>query len=218
MAKPRSHLTLAVTIGIAYALFGVFVMRVNPEHAILGSILVIFAHMLPNMDGGGADRFPKEFGGFLAALAPLIAMEMFPVIKSGGIARIFVFFWCSYLLVKWVMARILEKWTKPRGLFHSVPAALLTTELTYLFFWDLPMTSRIFATIGALVGFSSHLLLDASTNLDFIGNKERKPPVLKLVAKSWETTCALYISVVFLGWLVMKDIYPQLRIYGGVTF
>jgi membrane-bound metal-dependent hydrolase YbcI (DUF457 family) len=221
VAQPQSHVTFSVSIGLAYALGGVFIFNFLPEHAVLASVIVIIAGMLPNIDSkGGASA--REMGGLLAAISPIVLIEFFPGLKAGGIARIALLVVCCYLITRMVVVRALERFTVHRGIFHSIPAAILTFEVVYLLFWDLYWKERLFIAIAALVGFLSHLILDALTNLDLLGRAfgkgERKPAVLKFTGKTLGSTVAMYISVVVLGWFIAIDIYPSLSLYAGVKY
>ena len=45
-----------------------------------------------------------------------------------------------------------------------------------------------------------------------MGKGERKTPVLKLRAKTFGGTFALYSCMFVLGWMVLKDFYPSLEL------
>jgi len=94
------------------------------------------------------------------------------------------------------------------------------TRNELLLFRDLYFFDRIYIAGAAFVGFLSHLLLDASGNLDvlatFMGRVEKKTPVLKLTSGSWFPTAAIYLTLLALGWMIAKDFYPELAIHAGL--
>lgn len=221
MAQYQSHVTFSVVTGIVYALLGVFFLQVFPEHAMLASVIVVIAGILPNIDEGGSAP-AQELGGLLAAISPLVLIEFFPGLRSGGVARIALIVICCYFLTRLIVVRALQKFTNHRGMIHSIPAAIITSELVYLLFWDLFWQDRLYLAGGAFVGYFSHLFLDASTNLDLVGkamgNAGKKAPALKLKGPSFGSTVVMYTSMIVLGWFVVQDFYPHLHSYAAVKY
>lgn len=218
MAQRSSHLSISVILAILYAGIGLSILGIHPEHVLLASVIVVVAGLLPNIDSDPGAGTAREFGALLAAAAPLLLIEFFPIVKAGGVARIALVVICCYLISRLIVVRILEYRTEHRGLIHSVPAAIITSEAIYLLFWDLFAYQRAYLAGAALLGYLSHLVLDASSNIDLLGKKEKKPPALKLKGPSWQSTFMMYSVSIVLGWLVVRDIYPQFRIYAGFKF
>lgn len=213
MADYQGHISFSTFVAIGYALLGVYVLGIYPEYILLASVLVVITGMLPNVDAaGGAPA--RELGGLLAAITPLVVLSQFPSLEAGGIARIALVVIASYLLTRILVVRLLEKITVHRGVFHSVPAAIIVFEIVYLLFWDLYLLDRLFIAAAAFIGFFSHLLLDAYGNLDIVGTALGKPKkkarVIKFGGSTWGATIALYSCVLFLGYFVARDFYPGL--------
>jgi hypothetical protein len=107
-------------------------------------------------------------------------------------------------------------------MIHSIPAAIITFEFVFLLFWDLYLYDRLYLATAALVGFLSHLLLDAYGNLDIVGKAMGKPrtvqPVMKFAANSWGATASAYGLCLLLGWFIAQDLYPSLRIVAGINY
>ena len=51
-----------------------------------------------------------------------------------------------------------------------------------------------------------------------MGKAEKQPGALKFRAPNKAATLALYTSVLALGWLIARDIYPGLELYAGMRF
>ena len=221
MAQPQSHISFSVIVALAYAAGGMMFFGFPPEHILLASVIIMVAGMLPNIDDGGGNA-AKEFGSILAAVSPLLLLQAFPALRQGGVARIALVVVVCYVLTRLVIVRGLKKYATHRGMIHSFPAAILTFEVTYLLFWDLPLRNRVFIALAAFAGFLSHLLLDAYGNIDIVGKATGKPagssPVLKFFGPTWGSTFAVYAGIAVLGWFIAKDFYPGLGIYGGVTY
>ncbi|MCB0360362.1 MAG: metal-dependent hydrolase, partial [Bdellovibrionales bacterium] len=163
----RSHFTFATLFSILYAIAGIYFFSLSPEHAFLTSVVIIIAGMLPDIDAGNEPP-ARELGGLVAAVFPVAMIELFPSLKESGISRIALVVVCGYLLVRVIVIRGLQKFTARRGIIHSIPAAILTFEVAYLLFWDLPRGIRLFVATGAFLGFFTHLLIDAWGNFDLV--------------------------------------------------
>lgn len=221
MAQYQSHISFSIILAIAYAVLGIFYLNVYPEHVVLASVIVVIAGMLPNVDSSGG-TVERELAGFIAAISPLVAIELYPHLKDGGIARIALVVICCYLLTRMVLVRSLQKYTVHRGMVHSVPAAIITFQLAYLLFWDLFWKDRVYIAFAAFLGFFSHLMLDAYGNVDIVGKAmgkaERKKPVLKFGAGSFGSTLAVYACVAILAWFILRDFYPRFRVLTEVRY
>ena len=217
MASQRSHVAVSSCLGIAYAAVGIALFRVHPEFALLSAVLVLAAGVLPNIDNGPSSPSGQELSGFLAALAPLIVMELYPHLRSGGVARIVLVVLVCYMVSRIIFLHFLKRYAKSRGLLHSIPAAILTCEAVYLLFWDLLPFDRLFLAGGALIGYGSHLLLDAFANFDLTGTTSKKPPALKLGLGNWTTNTVVYSTVIVLGWIIAKDLFPAMQIRNPIN-
>jgi membrane-bound metal-dependent hydrolase YbcI (DUF457 family) len=218
MAQERSHLTVSTVCAIAYSGLGVVLWHIGIDLVLLAAILVVVAGMLPNVDSGPESESGERLIGFLGAVAPLVIISLFPQFKTAGIARLALIVIISFFVAQHISTWMLGTFFQHRGLLHSIPAAIIIFEIGYLIFWDLPPSRRLFLGGAAFVGFASHLILDAMMNVDLVGNKEKKIPVLKVAGSTWKTNLALYSTLLVLGWFVLKDLSPGLKIYGGVNY
>ena len=221
MASSQSHFSFSIFIAAIFAAIAILLFGFKAELVLLSAVLVVVAGMLPNIDQSGSNQ-ARELGSLLAAVAPLVCLELFPQIGAGGVPRIALVVVLCYLITRLVIVRGLKKYTTHRGMIHSVPAAIIAAEITYLMFWDLKWQGKLLLASATLLGFSVHLLLDAYSNLDLVkaakGEKESKTPVLKFVGATGGITFFTYATMLLLGWFVASDIYPRLGIYAKVTY
>ncbi|MCB0324553.1 MAG: metal-dependent hydrolase [Bdellovibrionales bacterium] len=221
MATQQSHISFSLGVGLLYTLGGIFVLSINPEYALLAGVIIVIAGMLPDVDSGTGVP-ARELAGLLAAVSPLLILEHIPEVRVGGVARVTLVVVCAYLLTRVLIVRGLQKFASHRGIWHSLPAAIITFELTYLLFWDVFWYDRLYLASAALTGFMLHLLMDAYTNLDLVGqamgNANKKPPVLKLRGKSMGPTIAMYAGMLYLGYFVARDFYPGIERYARLPF
>lgn len=221
MANYQSHFSFATVVSVGYACVGIFALHVYAEQILLAAVIVVIAGMLPDIDANDGEPV-KEFGILISAIVPIILLETFPTLKAGGVSRIALVVICCYVVTRLSILHMLRSWTTHRGLIHSIPAAIIVFELVYLLFWDLYMQERLYLGCAALVGYLSHLLVDAYGNFDIVGKAtgKAKPgtPVLKFFGKSASSTIAIYTCVIALGWFVAKDIFPGLQLVAGVSY
>lgn len=214
MAQYQSHVTFSSILAAVYVAAGIMLFGIYVEQALLAGVILMFAGMLPNVDSGHSES-TREFGALLAAVVPIVMIEFIPGIKDGGVSRLALVIITVYLFTRIVVVRMLQSMTVTRGMLHSIPAAIITSEIVYLFFHDLFWKDRLYVAAAAFIGFGSHLLLDGYGNLDLIGRaygkSERRPAALKLRTGTFGSTMAAYLSIVVLGYFVMKDLYPHIE-------
>lgn len=143
-------------------------MDVKPELVVLASVLVTVAGLLPNIDAAGGPS-SRELAGLLSAVSPLIVLELYPVVKTGGVARIALVVICCYILdphCHHAPASEMDGAPWNDSQHSSINHHLRTCPLL---FYDLHWFDRAYVAAGAFVGYFSHLLLDGYGNLDLVG-------------------------------------------------
>ncbi|MCB0358400.1 MAG: metal-dependent hydrolase [Bdellovibrionales bacterium] len=221
MTEYRNHITFSIVVGICYALGGMYLLNLDGETSMLALAIIAIAGILPDIDAkNGAPA--REVGAILSAVAPIAILEAYPHFKAGGMVRIALVVVVCYLVTRVFVVRGLKKFTVHRGMMHSIPAAIITFQLAFLLFYDLFLLERLYVSVAAFVGFMSHLFLDATSNLDLVGkamgSEERPAPVLKVLAKSWVQTAAVYSGMLVLGWYMFRELYPSARFIAGVQY
>ena len=212
MATYKSHFSLSTVVAVVYAVSGFLFLKISPEHAVLASVVLIIFGILPDIDAGQSAP-QREIGGLLAAVSPLVLFEFYPELRAQGVARLVLAVVLCYVATRVIFNRFFSALTSPRGVIHSIPASIISFELCYLIFNDLPYVERIYIASAAFFGFFSHLLLDASTNVDIAGKamgsqSTKTSGALKLSGASFTSTLAVYAAMLFLGYFVFDDIYP----------
>ena len=163
MAGFQGHITTSTTLGIGLGFVGHWSGQISNTSCLLAAGLCSFAGMLPDLDSVKS-RQHREIIGFLGAvvaaftiqrLAPYMAME-----SATAIACL------VYLAIRFGVSWLIRVSTYHRGMFHSIPAAILAGELTFLLITGESVTGGTEAKatafkVGAVVlGYLSHLLLD----------------------------------------------------------
>ncbi len=171
MAAYREHITVSGILGVAYATAAVFLFSFSLVQATIVAVLTWVAGMLPDLDSESG-RPVRELSGVVAAFAPLLMLQH---AQAAGIRgdRAMLFAIVVYALVKYGGAFLLGKLTVHRGMFHSIPALLIASELTFLAYHSDELRVRVLMAVGVGIGFLSHLVLDEMYSVQWDGMKVR---------------------------------------------
>ena len=115
----------------------------------------------------------------------------------------------SGLFIYYVIGGIFKKLTNHRGIFHSIPAVVLSAMLTLTLLnqIDLDLNIKMMVSLGVGLGYLCHLILDelnSTVNLGgipFIPNKSIGT-ALKLYSKNWKLSLGVYGIT---GWLIFQN-------------
>ena len=197
MASFRQHVTFGALIGALGATFLYFYAFVTDPVllAILFATTIIASFLIP---------FYMLFGTFTlvcAAWALLYALRQYP----GDMYYIIGLPLGMLIGVWFVVGHILKKFTRHRGMMHSLPAMAIAGLLTFLFarYAGEGDMLAMFAAISVALGFASHLILDelhAELNMDgkpFIARRSLGT-AMKLFSHSKGVTLFTYLLLVFL--------------------
>lgn len=221
MGSIPHYITFSTILGICYCLTGILVFNVFPDIALLAGVIIVLTGLLPEIDSNSPPP-AREVGSFLAAVTPIMILEFFPGIRNGGVAQLALIIIACYFITRVVIVRFLQKSTTQMGMMHSIPAAIITFEVCYLLFYDLYLNEKLFVAFAAFCGYFGHLLFDASSAFDLMGkvtgNAKKTPSTMKFFSPSSFTNFATYGMILFLGWFVISDIFPALKISAGIQY
>lgn len=158
MAGFRTHITTSTALGIAYGGAAAIAFDVPWTTSVLAAGLCGVSGMLPDLDSGPG-RPLKESLAFAAAVVPILMIDrarhmgLTPegMALAGG---------ALYLVIRFGLAWLLQYYTVHRGMFHSIPAAMIAGELAFLICASGNFTMRMFKAGAVVLGFLSHLILD----------------------------------------------------------
>lgn len=211
----------SVVLSLVFALFALQIGGLNSEVTLLACVIFVFAGVLPDIDGSDSQT-SQETIGLLAAISPLVILSAFPSVNDGGVVRVALAVICGYLLTRFLLGKLFSKVFTAGGLLHSIPAAVVTGQIVYLLFRDIALYERIYLVAAAFLGYLGHLVLEAYLDFDLVGRAggryPKKTGVLKLFGNSWLGNSALYLTMVFLGWIILTDLYPNLGFQAELTY
>jgi membrane-bound metal-dependent hydrolase YbcI (DUF457 family) len=209
MAGFRTHIGTSTVLGIGYAAGAHYLFGVAPESCVLAGGLCSVSGMLPDLDSDSGVPL-RESVAFAAAAVPVMMIRRFE--RLGMPLETMIL--CGmgiYLVIRFGLAKLLKKYTVHRGMFHSLPAALIAAEIAFLIFDRENLWLRYYTAGGVLLGFLSHLVLDEIWSIDFRRGVPRLKKSFGTALKFWGDSLwanvSAYAKVILLTYLVARD--PQ---------
>jgi hypothetical protein len=200
MAAFKQHVTVSTILGAGYSL-ALLRMEVPGTQAVTAGALCAASGMLPDLDSPSGKPIQLVFGlGAIAAafLAPhrLQSSELTPEKMILAMAAL-------YLAVRFGAAWMFKRLTVHRGMFHSLPAAIIAAEIAFLIQAP-PYLGQWKAAGGVLLGFLSHLVLDELYSVDMSGVRMRKSAgtAVKLYSSSLVATSFTWLLLGVLTYFV----------------
>jgi hypothetical protein len=189
MAAFREHIIFSSLLGGGYAAF-LHSSGIEPTHAVLAGGVCGVSGMLPDLDSDSG-RPVRELFGLTAVVVPLL---LFQRLHDVGLSveQTILAVAALYVAIRFGAAWLFRHLTVHRGMFHSIPAALIVAEIALLAH-DCPgRPGNLALAGGAFLGFMSHLLLDDIYGLKHLGSslhgKVAPERGLKLTSRSRPAT------------------------------
>jgi membrane-bound metal-dependent hydrolase YbcI (DUF457 family) len=206
MANFRTHITVSAVAGVGYGAAAYALYDVPGPACLLAGGLCGVAGMLPDLDSGPGVPL-RESLAFAAAVVSTMLADRFQafgwtmdaVILAGAIV---------YLVIRFVVAELLKRYTVHRGMFHSIPAAIVFGEMAYLLATgDLPI--RLYKAGGVALGYMVHLVLDEMYSVYYVRGrmqiKKSFGTAIKLFGNKLWPNVSAYGKLTLFTFLAMKD-------------
>ncbi len=210
MAAYREHITVSGMLGAGVGLASTFAFGFTPVQGMLAGWLTAIGGILPDLDSESG-RPVREMFGLTASVLPLLMLGR--VLRWTGMQNdpetIMVLFLTMYLLIKYGLASLVATVSVHRGMFHSIPALLITSEAAWLAYpSDSPRVKLLMAGgIGA--GFFSHLLLDEIYSVQWSGVritlKKSAGSALKFFGNGFSGNAVAYVLLVCLTLVTLNE-------------
>jgi hypothetical protein len=155
--------------------------------------------LLPDLDSDNSKPFVVGSKLFVIFLASLV---MFSKSSYYSLLEMAVIWIIVYLILRFGMLELFRKFTKHRGMFHSIPAGIISgLLLVYLSFYIFNANEIISWLYGFFIffGYMIHLLMDEFVSLNLTGKKIKRSfgTAFKLYNKKDKiTTIAVYIAII----------------------
>ncbi len=211
MANFPQHLyyglsTSAITSALGYFQFGL--SRVETGGAF---IIGVLASLAPDLDHPAS--VPGSFlYSWLGVIIPLAIAPHLPYDGQFRLEHWIVLLASGYILIRHLAALLFAQLTVHRGMFHSIPAALICGEIVFLLFAHLPNYPRIVISAIALVGYLTHLVADELYSVDWKGDslslKRSSGTALDLGSIKQLSTWVTYLILTLLSLNIWNHFQP----------
>lgn len=220
MADFRTHVTTSSVLGIGYAGMGLM-SGLSIETSIVAGGLCGVSGMLPDLDSDSGIPI-REATGFAAGILPMLLVDRFRSfdLSYDGIVLIAA---CMYFFIRFVGASVLGRFSVHRGMFHSIPAALIFAGLAFLICGPADYHIRYFKAGAVFFGFMSHLFLDEFYSIEWKGGswrvKKSFGTAIKLWGKNGWANFSTYAKLAIVGVMVggepsvmqaLQERYPRI--------
>jgi len=158
MAGFKTHLTVSTIMGLGYGGAAYWFYQVPEPTCVLAGGLCAVSGMLPDIDSDSG-RPLHESIAFAAAVVPMMLLDRLAkfnlatetMVLTGAVA---------YLVIRFGAAALLKRLTVHRGMFHSLPAAIIFGEMAFLLASGENVYLRYYKAGAVVAGYLSHLILD----------------------------------------------------------
>jgi len=216
MASFKAHISFGILTATILVVVLCLFAWVSGIFALLIFVLVVIGSMLPDIDSDTGIPVRILFG--VLAVAGLVVS--FVYLESITIFyRVFISVGIS-LCVYFIIGKIFRKFTVHRGIFHSIPAALLMGVISIIIadLFELDIKTVFSIGLAVTAGYLCHLVLDelnSAVNISGVPFIPKKSlgTALQLWSSSLFTSLSVYGVLVVLVALKL-DIFLQL-IYLG---
>lgn len=205
MADFRTHITTSTILGIGYGIAGHLVFELPISQCLVAGTLCSIAGMLPDLDSDSGIPL-REMLCFVSVLVPLLMLERF---RQMGLntEMIVLVSGILYVAIRFGIGAIFRRYTRHRGMWHSIPAAMIAGMVTYLVCLSPELGVRLFKSWAVVIGFLSHLFLDEVYSIDLRGRRIKKSigTAMKWYGDNQFANFMTYTKLVFVAGLVMGD-------------
>lgn len=183
MADFKTHITTSTVLGVGYGTAAHFGFAMPLSHCFVAGGLCSVAGMLPDLDSNSGIP-QREMLSFVSVIIPVLMLRRFEQLGLTPESMVFIA-GLMYVFIRFVIGGIFKRYTKHRGMWHSIPAALIAGMATFLVVLSPELGVRLFKAWAVVLGFVSHLVLDEIYAVDLSGRSIR-------VKKSFGTALKLF--------------------------
>jgi membrane-bound metal-dependent hydrolase YbcI (DUF457 family) len=207
MADFKTHITTSTVLGVAYGFGGYGLFDLSVPHCLIAGALCSLAGMLPDLDSDSGIP-QREMLCFLSVLVPMLMLRRMQALGMDPETMVFMA-GLTYVAIRFGVGWIFKRFTKHRGMWHSIPAALIAGLATFLICLSPELEVRIFKSWAVVMGFISHLILDEVYSVDWNGRqvhlKKSAGTAMKWFSSSMYANISTYSKLAFLIVLALED-------------
>lgn len=182
MAGFKTHITVSSLAGIGFAGAGCSV-GIPVSSCLVGGGLCSIAGMLPDLDSGSGVPM-RETTALVAAVVPVLMIPRF-VQLGMNTEQMALAAGAMYLAIRFGVAKLFNRYTVHRGMWHSVPAAAIVGLAAFLIVSGSSLDIRLFKAAAVVFGFLIHLVLDEFWSFEMRRGRLRVKRSLGTALKFW---------------------------------
>lgn len=205
MASFRSHISLGIASGVLGA-FGLLSLAFfdGPSFLAVVFLSAVLGSVLPDMDSDSGIPYHVSFGSFSLVASVFAGSAVYHETPHEGL-RVALWAVGMFAFVYLIIGGIFKRFTRHRGMAHSLPAAFLTGLITFFLathFLFSDMEAFILG-VAMVIGYVGHLILDelyAAVNFHgtpFLPNKALGS-ALKIKSANLFVNLTVYGAILFL--------------------
>ena len=207
MANFQTHISTSTVLGVAYGFGGYLGFGLSIPHCAVAGALCSVAGMLPDLDSDSGIP-QREMLCFVSVLVPMLMLRRFEALGMDAEMMVFTA-GMLYVAIRFGVGWVFKRFTKHRGMWHSIPAAMIAGLATFIICLSPEFEVRVFKAWAVVVGFVSHLVLDEIYSVDWNGKKIRVKKsfgtAMKWFSKSTYANVSTYGKLAFLVVVAMGD-------------
>lgn len=218
MASYVGHISFSSVCGAVYGGAAAYFFGMDWGPALLGAGLTTAGGVLPDLDSDSSVP-NRELFSLGAVLVPLVLHHRLAA-DGFTVEQTLVILIGLYLVVRYGLSRLFNKFTVHRGIYHSIPAMLIAGLTVFLLYHSKDLNLRLYLAAGTMIGFLSHLVLDELCSVDFSGLtislNQFAGSALKFFSASWPVNLATYALLGGLIWLALPDLKASKESFRGL--
>jgi membrane-bound metal-dependent hydrolase YbcI (DUF457 family) len=202
------HISGGVVAGAACGAAAAHFFDQPPVDAVAIGVLCCASSLLPDIDSPQSKPTEMLFG-MTSVLAPVFLVQGIGV-QHLTPSEIILVALLGYTVVQYVLRRLMQRLTVHRGIFHSIPMALIWGAIVYLAFRHAVPSTQEIAAAAAILGFFVHLAIDEMFSfINFEGirlsPKQSFGSAFKFFAPSLAANMFAYIVLFILLYFCLAD-------------
>ena len=162
MAKFKTHINLGILLGLFISIFvSFFSLTKNILIALIAFFSVIIGSFLPDIDSDTGTPFQIIFG-FLSFLSAILMLYYLLLKDVTDLKMLIGLPIASLIFIRVIIGKIFQKITHHRGIWHSIPFALIVTLFVLLITnrFNISPYDKLIISASFGIGYLGHLILD----------------------------------------------------------
>jgi hypothetical protein len=173
MANFNTHFTVAAAASAVVSATLLSMEVVSPEQAVIAFGLGTLGGLLPDVDSAHSTSIKV---GFNVLSLLMTIMLIFAKSSTYSLIEMFIASVIVFMGIRYAFLELFRKISKHRGMFHTVPVALIWgIVIAILGQWFFELNSLVAWVYGFMItwGYLVHLILDETYSVD-LGNRRMK--------------------------------------------